>query len=370
MRSISIFGSTGTVGIKALNVAKQKKMQIYALVAKSNYKLLIDQAISVHPKYVCVTDNNAFKIVQEALAGTEITVLPGLEINDLAKESVDILFMSISGSKALEPTFYCLGKVKRLAIASKEAILLGGELLIDKARQLKTEIVPVDSEHNAIFRCLLGESKDAIQDITLTASGGSFVDFEECELEKITPDMALKHPNWNMGAKITIDSSTLINKALEIIEASYLFGFDSKCIKALIHQESIIHGIATYKDSSSKMIAYEPDMIVPISHAITYPDFNTNSLKQICFQDIKRLTFRSPKAWQKRNIELAYQAISEHKVIAFNIANEIAVYKFLHNEIKFNEIYYFILNVLDRSKTEKCTSIEDIKNTIDLCAST
>ncbi len=366
MKNISVFGSTGSIGEKALRVAKASGFVITAISGNRNYKKLIEQAKYYHPEYVCVTDNKAFKIVNEVLLEENIKVIPKEEINNIAKLKTDCCVMAISGIAGLDPTFSTLGNTKRLAIATKEVIISAGNLLTDLARKTKTEIIPVDSEHSAIFQCIHGEKKEFIKEIILTASGGPFVDFEEKDLKQVTLSDALKHPNWKMGKKITIDSATLINKALEIIEASYLFNFPINNIRSIIHTSSIIHGLVKFNDGSYRASLSFPDMILPISYALNYPHRIDCELPDLGFCKLKTLNFRELKTWQKRNINLAYYAFKEKKVIALNTANEYAISEFLKGKISFCDIYKIIYNTLEKSSREEVCSLNDIK---EICKS-
>ena len=340
MKTVTIWGSTGVIGAKALDIAIKSGFEIVAIISNSNYSKLIEQAKMANPKYVGVADKRAYEIVKEALESTDIEVLPESEFANLSQLKVDCCVMAISGNAGLKPTFECLGYARRLAIATKEAIISGGKLLQNLAKQKQTEIIPIDSEHNSIFQCLLGENSKNIKELILTASGGPFVDLEESDLKNVTVEKALQHPNWNMGKKNTIDSATMINKALEIIEAAYLFDIDIKKIKPLIHTNSIIHGMVGFNDGSLKALLSMPNMNIPISYAINYPDRQKVSVPDLDFESIRSLNFRKPTSWQKRNVELAYQAFDEKKVISFNTANEIAVSKFLDGKLRFNEIFY------------------------------
>jgi 1-deoxy-D-xylulose-5-phosphate reductoisomerase len=365
VKKISIFGSTGTVGRKAVDVVCNGDFEVVVLSGNRNAENLIEQALKIQPQYVCVTDDAAFKKVRDALAGSKTKVIAGTEIAELARLNVDCCFMAISGDSGLLPTFECLGYAKRLAIASKEVILLGGNLLVTLAKKHCTKIIPVDSEHNAVFQCINCEDKGTIEEMILTASGGAFSNYEENELENVSVRDALKHPNWTMGQKITVDSSTLINKAFEIIEAAYLFEFPVGKIVPLLHANSIIHGLVKFIDKSFKAILSFPDMLTPISFSINYPNrVSIDKLPEVNFAELGNLSFGKFKSWQKRNIDLAYHVFHDEKVIAFAVADEIAVTKFINNEIGFNEIYGTIMKILDVSDGEKIGSIEDIVNTI------
>lgn len=364
MKTISIWGSTGVIGSKALAIATKSGFDVVSIVGNSNHGKLIEQGLALKPRYIGVADVTSFKIVKEALDSTETEVLPESEFENLAQLNVGCCVMAISGKAGLRPTFSCLGHAKRLAIATKEAIIAGGKLLQTLASQLGTNIIPIDSEHNSIFQCLQGEDPKSIRKLVLTASGGPFLNLDESELMNVTVGDALKHPNWNMGKKNTIDSATMINKALEIIEAAYLFGIDISRIESIIHPNSIIHGMVEFSDNSIKALMAAPDMNLPISYAINYPHRVECELPRLNLGAIDSLKFEQPKNWQLRNINLAYQAFNENKVIAFNTANEEAVSLFLNHKINFCEIYKCIQNALETAQKEVCTSIDDIINVI------
>lgn len=364
MKTIAIWGSTGTIGAKVLKIAESSGYKVVALVGNVNHKLLIEQARLARPTYVGVASQKSYEIVKNVLSNDEPVVLPEAEFDKLATLEVDCCVVAIAGHASLLPTFHCLGNAKRLAIASKEAIISGGKLLQNLAKQNKTEIIPIDSEHNSIFQCLLGENKTSIKKLILTASGGAFANLEEYELQNITVQDALKHPNWNMGIKNTIDSATLINKALEIIEAAYLFNVDISNIKAVIQTDSIIHAMVQFNDNSYKALMSYPDMNLPIAYALNYPERFEYNLPALDFEQISNLHFKKPKEWQKRNIDLAYKAIEENKVIAFNLANEIAVSKFVKGELQFTEIYKYVISMCERSSKEIVNSLDDIQNVI------
>ena len=362
MKKVAIWGSTGIIGTKALQIAINSGCRVVAIIGNKNHKSIIDQANLAHPEYVGVVNTDAYSEVKDALISHKIEVLSDTSV--LSQLDVDCCIMSISGNASLRPTFSCLGYAKRLAIASKEAIISGGKLLQNLAKQKGTEIIPIDSEHNSIFQCVQGEKQDAITELILTASGGAFANLEEDELKNVSVKDALKHPNWNMGAKNTIDSATLINKALEIIEASYLFDMDINKIKAVVHPNSIIHAMVRFSDNSYKTLMSYPNMNLPISYALNHPNRVDCELPELDFAKIGSLQFRNPNEWQKRNIDLAYQAVKENKVIAFNIANELAVSKFIKGELQFVDIYKYIIDVLEHSSSENIHSYDDIQNII------
>ncbi|MDR1476183.1 MAG: 1-deoxy-D-xylulose-5-phosphate reductoisomerase [Holosporales bacterium] len=370
LKTCSIFGSTGTIGQKAAQVAMDNYFEIVALTGGRNFDLLIKQALKYRPKYIGIAYEEGYSIVREAVSGIGIEVVFGEEINELASMAVDCCVMAISGRNgaAIGPTLACLGNARRLAIASKEAIIAGGKFLVNRAKLLGTEILPIDSEHSAIFQCLSREDKTAIDRVILTASGGPFLGLEESELsENATIQAALHHPKWKMGPKITIDSATLINKAFEIIEAAILFDIEIDKITPIIHPESIIHGLIEFNDKTLKAVLSTPDMILPISFAMNYPCRKSYLANQLDLCNIGKLQFIEQKEWQKRNMNLAYQAFNEKKLIAFSISDEIAVSKFLRGQIKFEQIYEFIIKTLNHSECEKIESYDDIKEIITAC---
>ena len=361
MKTVAIWGSTGVIGTTALKIAMDSGYRIVAIIGNKNHKLLIEQAKLAKPEYVGVADRQSYEIVKDTLSTGKIEVLTATEFENLAKLDVTCSVMAIAGHASLQPTFACIGHAQRLAIASKEAIISGGKLLQTVAKEKGTEIIPIDSEHNSILQCLLGENKTSIKELILTASGGAFADFDENEFKNVTLQDALKHPNWQMGIKNTIDSATLFNKALELIEASYLFDINITKIKAIIHPNSIIHAMVKFMDNSYKSLMSFPDMKLPISYALNYPNRCECNLPELDFEQIYNLSFKKPKAWQRRNINLAYYAVQEKKVIAFNIANEVAVSKFITGKLQFAEIYKYVLEILAHSQAENVNSFEDIQ---------
>ncbi|MDR1233730.1 MAG: 1-deoxy-D-xylulose-5-phosphate reductoisomerase [Holosporales bacterium] len=366
-KTVSIFGSTGTIGQKAFSIASSNNFEIVAIIGNRNYRCLIEQVLKCLPKYVCVSDDASFKIVRDALSGARkrIEVVPNSELVNVASIDVDCCVMAMSGIAALGPTFACLGHAKNLAIATKEVIISGGQYLMNQAHEKKTKIIPVDSEHSAIYQCLEEGNPDAINQIILTASGGPFLGRTEDDLDNVTIDEALAHPNWKMGKKVTIDSATMINKAIEMIEASILFDIPITKIKPLIHRESIIHGMICFVDGTFKAVLSSPDMSIPISFAMNYPNRNPLNTDRIDFYDLGSLTFTKPKQWQSRNMGLAYSVMDSRKVIAFNVANEMAVQSFLDGRIRFSEIYEYIVRILDKAEPENVNSYEDIVRIIN-----
>lgn len=367
-KTISIFGSTGTVGQKMVDIilSDREYFQPICLTCNHNYALIIQQAKSLHPKYVVVNGDDEYKIVSEALSGTSITVLPGSEICNAAEIDVDIMAMAISGNAGIAPSFSCLGHAKHLALATKEVIVSGGHLFINLAKKNGTAIIPVDSEHNAIYQCLNAENMESVKKIIITCSGGPFVDHSYEDLKNVTISQALQHPTWKMGGKITIDSATMMNKALEIIEAFFLFNIlDTKIVEAVIHRQSIIHGMVCFNDGNIKaMMTALPDMKIPIHNAFYHPSRKIIKDLKINFENISNLSFEPFNNWQTDNINLAYTSYSEKKCIAFNMANEYAVNLFLNKIINFIDIQKIICKTLEASKTELISSFSDIVDTM------
>ncbi|MDR1034652.1 MAG: 1-deoxy-D-xylulose-5-phosphate reductoisomerase [Holosporales bacterium] len=366
MKICSIFGSTGTIGRKALKVAEDSGFEIAAITGCTNSTLLINQALKYRPKYVGIANDENYVIVKEALSGEKIEVISGREIDELAKMDVHCCVMSMAGTTAgIGPTFACLGHAKRLAIASKEPIIIGGTLLRTMAEHKGTEILPIDSEHSAIFQCLLGEDKRSIERLILTASGGPFWDIDGSELDtRATIEASLNHPKWKMGTKISIDSATMINKAFEIIEAAILFDINIDKIISIIHPEAVVHGLIEFADGNVKAILSVPEMILPISYALNYPYRNCSNYKNFDLSKVGMLNFIVQKDWQRKNINLGYIAFRENKTIALTIADALAVDRFVKGQIGFTQIYRLILKILEESLPEKIEAYEDIQSVI------
>ncbi len=361
MKTVSIFGSTGTIGRKMVEVVlgAPQEFKVLSLVCQNNADLIVEQAQKLNPEYVIVTDDAAYNKARNILGGM---VLPAEELNSIAQLDVDIMGMAISGTAAITPSFACLGHAGTLAMANKETVVAGGAFFIDQAFKLGTKIIPVDSEHNAIYQCLLNEDIRTVKKIVLTCSGGPFVDLSQEDIKKVTVQEALQHPNWVMGKKITIDSATLINKALEIIEAAFLFSMDIKQVEAFIHRQSIIHGMVHFCDGSAKAVMGRPDMMVPIHYALHYPERRFCDIPSVDFSELSCQKFND---WQQRSVNFAYLAYNERKCIAFNVANEYVVKDFLNGKIQFYQIFDIIEKVMEGTNTECVNSIEDIINFIN-----
>ncbi len=343
-KKIGILGSTGSIGTQALEIVREQSdvIEIEILTANSNAELLIKQALEFKPNHVVIADETKYLQVKDALFNEDIKVFAGSKaIADLMEiTSADTILTAMVGYSGLIPTIKAIENKKKIALANKETLVVAGELITQLCYENKVDLIPVDSEHSAIFQCLTGENLDSIDKVILTASGGPFRGKKRDDLLEITRKEALKHPNWSMGAKITIDSATLMNKGFEVIEAKWLFGLQSNQIDVVVHPESIIHSMVEFNDSSIKAQMGLPDMKLPIHYAFFYPERVKTSLKRMSFKEIKQLHFEEPDLDTFRNLALAYEAMDKKGNMAciLNAANEIAVEAFLNDKIKFLQI--------------------------------
>ncbi|MBN1414548.1 MAG: 1-deoxy-D-xylulose-5-phosphate reductoisomerase [Bacteroidales bacterium] len=343
-KRVAILGSTGSIGCQALDVIRQHPgiFQVEVLTAGKNKKLLIEQALQFIPGHVVISEESLYKEIRDALASLPIQVHAGnkalAEITTL--ESVDIVLAAMVGFSGLLPTIAAISSKKALALANKETLVVAGELITQLANQHKVTIVPVDSEHSAIFQCLAGEDQNMPEKIILTASGGPFRGKSRHELEHVTRQQALNHPNWCMGDKITIDSATLMNKGLEVIEAHWLFKLSPQQIEVVIHPQSVIHSMVQFEDGSIKAQMGLPDMRLPIQYALAYPMRLKSTLPRFDFADYSQLTFEKPDLTLFRNLVLAYDALNKggNMPCVMNAANEIVVDAFLKNKVSFLQI--------------------------------
>ncbi|NQX39891.1 1-deoxy-D-xylulose-5-phosphate reductoisomerase [Pedobacter steynii] len=341
MKNIAILGATGSVGTQALAVilANPGLYKVSALTAQSNATLLISQALTFLPDLVVIGDENQYQAVKTALAGTAIRVLVGEEAlcEAASLAQVDMVLTAIVGSVGLRPTIAAIEAGKEIALANKETLVVAGDLITRLAKKHGVSIIPVDSEHSAIFQCLVGEGNDAIEKIYLTASGGPFRGKDREFLANVTKVQALKHPNWVMGAKITIDSASLMNKGLEVIEAKWLFDLEADQIDVIVHPQSIIHSIAQFKDGSMKAQMGVPDMRLPIHYALAYPHRISTDFKRFNFLDYPELSFYKADNDTFRNLDLAYAALRKggNMPCIINAANEVVVNAFLQDQIGF-----------------------------------
>ncbi|ALL04982.1 1-deoxy-D-xylulose 5-phosphate reductoisomerase [Pedobacter sp. PACM 27299] len=344
MKNISILGSTGSVGTQALEVVQANPglYKVLALSAQCNASLLISQALIFAPELVVIGDESQYLTLKTALAGTSIRVLAGEAAlcEAAALAGVDVVLTAVVGSAGLKPTIAAIEAGKDIALANKETLVVAGDLITSLAKKQGVKIIPVDSEHSAIFQCLVGEGNEALEKIYLTASGGPFRGKDREFLANVTKTQALKHPNWVMGAKITIDSASLMNKGLEVIEAKWLFDLEADQIDVIVHPQSIVHSIAQFKDGSMKAQMGVPDMKLPIHYALAYPERISTDFKRFNFLEYPELTFYPADNETFRNLDLAYTALRKggNMPCIINAANEVVVNAFLQDKIGFLEM--------------------------------
>lgn len=365
VKKIAIMGSTGSIGTQALEVIRKNPGRFSAevLVAHSNADLLIKQALEFKPNAVVIGDETKYKIVKEVLFDEDIKVFAGTKAIEqiVEMESIDMVLASIVGYAGLASTMNAIRHKKPIALANKETLVVAGELVTDLARQYGVNIYPVDSEHSAIFQCLAGEWENPIEKIYLTASGGPFRGKDRTFLSAVKKDQALKHPNWVMGAKITIDSASLMNKGLEVIEAKWLFNLNPEQIDVIVHPQSIIHSIAQFQDGSMKAQMGLPDMKLPIQYAFSYPQRYQNRFPRFDFFNYPQLSFEKPDTKSFVNLALAFDALnrSGNMPCVLNAANEVAVQAFLEDKIGFLEMSDLIQNCMSKIAFIEKPSYED-----------
>ncbi len=362
---IGILGSTGSIGTQALEVIRENPnlFEAYALTAGNNVNLLIRQAREFQPEIVVIANENQYAELKEALADLPIKVFAGSKaIAQVAEmEILDIVLTAMVGFSGLEPTIRAAKAGKRIALANKETLVVAGELINELCLKHQASIIPVDSEHSAIFQCLVGEGNNAIEKLILTASGGPFRAYHWSDLERVTPAQALKHPNWEMGAKITIDSASMMNKGFEMIEAKWLFGISQHQIEVIVHPQSIIHSMVQFTDGSIKAQLGLPDMKLPIQYAFTYPDRVSTNFPRLDFSMFPQFTFEKPNMERFRNLAFAYYAIEKggNMPCILNAANEIAVEAFLDGKISFLTMSDVIEEAMEEISFIENPSIED-----------
>ena len=343
-KGIAILGSSGSIGTQALEVieAHPDKFVVEVLTVNRNSKLLIEQAKKFKPNAVVIADESKFKEVKDALWEDDIKVYAGSEALSQVVEmkEIDVVLTALVGYAGLKPTLAAINAGKSIALANKETLVVAGEIVTQLAREKGVNIYPVDSEHSAIFQCLAGEFHNKIEKIYLTASGGPFRGKTINDLKSVTKAQALKHPNWEMGAKITIDSASLMNKGLEVIEAKWLFALETSQIDVIVHPQSIIHSIVQFEDGSMKAQMGLPDMKLPIQYAIAYPNRIHSDFPRFNFMDYPNLTFEQPDRKTFKNLDLAFTALDRkgNAACVLNAANEVSVQAFLEDKIKFLDI--------------------------------
>ncbi len=365
MKRLAILGSTGSIGTQALDVvaAHPELFEVEILTAHSNAALLIEQANKFKPNAVVVTDEMKYESVKNALSSLPIKVFKGPEsLTEVVQwDTVDIVLGAIVGFAGLHSILAAIDAGKRIALANKETLVVAGDIVMQRAIDKKAHIIPVDSEHSAIFQCLVGEDLNRIEKIILTASGGPFLGRKPNYLVNVKASHALQHPNWTMGAKITIDSATLMNKGLEMIEAKWLFGLTNEQIEVIVHPESIIHSLVQFQDGSLKAQMGLPDMKLPIQYALAYPQRIDNDFKRFDFKDYTKLNFEQPDHKTFRNLALAKDAMYKggNAPCVLNAANEIVVHAFLQNKAGFLEMSDMIEKTMQTVAFIEKPSLED-----------
>ena len=341
IRRIAIFGSTGSIGTQALQVIAGNPALFSAeiLTAYNNDELLIEQALRFNPNIVVIGDDKKYLKVKEALSATDVKVFAGEKALEevAAMDCYDLMLAAIVGYAGLRPTLQAIGMGKPVALANKETLVVAGDIIMRKAVENRVPVIPVDSEHSAIFQCLVGETRNRIEKVILTASGGPFLGRKPNYLVNVKREHALQHPNWNMGAKISVDSATLMNKGLEMIEAKWLFNLRPEQIQVVIHPQSIIHSMVQFEDGSIKAQMGLPDMKLPIQYAMAFPKRIANYFPRYDFKKVNTLTFEEPDLRTFKNLVLAMEALNKggNLPAVMNAANEIAVFAFLRNRVNF-----------------------------------
>ncbi len=365
MKRLAILGSTGSIGTQALEVveAHPSLFEAEVLSAHGNTDLLIQQAKKFNPNAVVITDESKYEIVKEALSSLPIKVFKGSDaLKDVVQwDTVDMVLGAIVGFAGLHSIIAAIDAGKQIALANKETLVVAGDIVMAKAREKGVTIVPVDSEHSAIYQCLVGENWNTIEKIVLTASGGPFLGRKTNYLVNVKASHALQHPNWTMGAKITIDSATLMNKGLEMIEAKWMFGLANEQIEVVIHPQSILHSFVQFNDGSMKAQLGLPDMKLPIQYALAYPQRISNDFKRFSFRDYPKLTFDQPDYKTFRNLALAKEAMEKggNAPCVMNAANEIVVQAFLQNKVGFLEMSEMIEKTMEKISFIEKATLED-----------
>lgn len=368
-KRIALLGSTGSIGSQALDVISRfpDRFVVESLVAGNNTSLLIKQAKKFRPTSVVIGNNSHYLTLRENLKDTNIKVFAGNEAacEAVSSPDVDIVIASIVGYSGLGPTVAAIRAGKTIALANKETLVVAGEIIGKLAAESGSTIIPVDSEHSAIFQCLVGEMANPVEKITLTASGGPFLGWTEEKLQNAKPCDALKHPNWSMGCKVTIDSASMMNKGLEVIEAKWLFGLDPSQISVIIHPQSVIHSFVHFADGSVKAQLGVPDMRLPIQYALSYPERFKSDLPRLNFRDHKTLTFIEPDMQRFRNLGLAYRALEKggNMPCIMNASNEIAVNAFMEGKIGFMQMPDVVEYAMEKCQYNPSPDLDTLEDT-------
>lgn len=368
-RTIAILGSTGSIGTQTLQVVEEHPdlFEVYAITAGSNVERLIEQAHKFNPEAVVIADESKYETLKEALADKPIKIYAGYDsICQIVKASpIDIVVTAMVGFSGLRPTIEAIKAGKAIALANKETLVVAGEYITQLAIEHKVPLLPVDSEHSAIFQCLAGETNNGIEKIILTASGGPFRTMSMEQLEHVTKKEALRHPNWSMGAKITIDSASMMNKGFEVIEAKWLFGLNADKIDVVVHPQSVIHSMVQFADGAVKAQLGTPDMRLPIMYALSYPTRLASSFDRLDFEIVKELTFEKPDTERFPNLRLAYEALAMggNMPCVVNAANEVCVAAFLADKIKFTDMSRLIERAMQSANYTLTPTIEDYFDT-------
>ncbi len=368
-KRIAILGSTGSIGTQTLEVIRQhpEDFIVEVLTAQNNAELLIAQALEFSPNVVVIGNESLYEKVRDVLQSKDIKVYAGAKAiaQVVEMDTIDLVLTALVGYSGLIPTVNAIKTGKQIALANKETLVVAGEIITALAKENRVNIYPVDSEHSAIFQCLIGEFHNPIEKIILTASGGPFRGKDRKFLETVTREQALKHPNWDMGAKITIDSASLMNKGLEVIEAKWLFGLKTEQIDVVVHPQSIIHSMVQFEDGSIKAQLGLPDMRIPIQFALSFPDRLKSDFERFDFMNYPQLTFEQPDLKTFQNLQLAYDALAKggNSPCVLNAANEIAVAAFLNKEVGFLEMSDLIGETLAKAEFIAQPNLEDYVET-------
>ena len=364
VKAISVLGSTGSIGKQTVAVAGHLGLTVAAIAGGSKTELLEEQARRLHPKLVSVFDEKAAADLRTSLADTDIRVASGMEglIEASVMDGTDCVVTAVSGSVGLKPTLAAIDAKKRIALANKETLVCAGTLVMKRAKEKGAEIVPVDSEHSAIFQCLMGRKPSELDKILLTGSGGPFRGRKREELEDVTPQQAVSHPNWSMGAKISVDSATMMNKGLEFIEAMHLFGVTPDDIRVVVHPQSVIHSMVELVDGTVIAQLGVPDMGLPIQLALTYPERCPSMFRRLDFASLKALTFEEPDLVNMPCLKLAMDCARKGGTAAciMSAANEVAVHMFLRGELGYNRIYDAAAAAVDAVPSVETLDLDEI----------